>query len=66
MVMLALCRMARLTRAVAAADMLTYGVAWVQALARALDFKINDPALILRFSDKGNDGLVQRVYLVAL
>ena len=64
--MTALCRIARLTRAVASADMLTYGVAWGQALARALDFKINNPALILRFSDKGNDGLVQRMHLIAL
>ena len=58
--------MARLTRAVAAADMLTYGVACGQALARVLDFKINDPALRLGLSNEWNDGLVQRVYLVTL
>ena len=43
-----------------------YGVACGQALARPLDFKINDPALILRFSDEWNNGLVQRVHLIAL
>jgi hypothetical protein len=59
-------RQARLAHAAAPAGMPNYFVARGQPLARALDFKIDDPALRLSLSDKWNDGLVQRVHLVAL
>ena len=50
--------MARLAHAAAPAGMPNYFVARGQPLARALDFKIDDPALRLSLSDKWNDGLV--------